>query len=245
MVDCDVGLLELPADDAVVAPWLAAYGTWEEAEADVLRGWLRPGMTMIDVGAHVGYFSVLAAHCVGPRGRVIAVEPDPLNYALLVRNLRARNLRNVATINAAAWDVASPLVLVRSADNSGDHRVRSERDPKLPTVAGLTLDDLIPASWHVDVVKVDTQGTDHRVVLGMTNTLARCRSCLVVEYWPPGIADVDPATVPEVYRGLGYRISALEAVLPPDAPATALVAAAAAAEHGFLTLLLEPADEPT
>ncbi|HUR78319.1 MAG TPA: FkbM family methyltransferase [Acidimicrobiales bacterium] len=239
-VPSDLGPLDAVEDDVFV-PWMTEYATWEVAEATLLRRWLRPSMTFLDVGAHVGYFTLLARECVGKRGTVIAIEPEPENYAVLVQNVRARHARNVATVNAAAWSVPGRLGLARSPRNSGDHRVRV--DDSLAQVDAIVLDAVLPPTMRIDVVKIDTQGTDHHVVRGLVSTLARWRPRLVVEFWPPAIADVDPATLPGEYRALGYHVAALEATLAADAAGTEFVRAAADAEHEFLTLVLEPLPE--
>lgn len=224
-----------------MVPWISEYGQWEPEESALVRSWLKPGMTMIDVGAHVGYYTILAAQCVARSGRVLAIEPDPDNYELLLHNVSSRGLRNVGVLHAAALDTTGPVTLRRSGDNSGDHRVQSISNDTEPAVSGFALDDLLPDSFPLHVVKVDTQGADHRVVEGLVRTLRRCRPRLVVEFWPPGIVDVDPADLPDYYRGLGYSIGALETgPLGPSDSGIAFVEAAAASQHGFLTLILNP-----
>ena len=102
LVDGDVGPLWVPTDGTVLPHWLRCFGTWEPAKGALLRALLGPGMTAVDVGAKVGYFSLLCAQAVGPTGRVLAVEPDPRNYALLCANLWRAGALNVAPIRAAA-----------------------------------------------------------------------------------------------------------------------------------------------
>src|SRR5579863_7726287 len=66
------------------------FGNFERQETSWVKEWLRPGMAVVDVGANVGYYTLLAAACVGPRGKVFAVEPSPYAYSLL-RGVVARN----------------------------------------------------------------------------------------------------------------------------------------------------------
>lgn len=224
-----------------MVPWIRAYGSWEPEESALVRSWLRGGMTMIDVGSHVGYYTALAAARVGRRGRVLSFEPDRDNYDLLVHNVSGRGLRNVVALNAAAWDATEALSLARSLDNTGDHRVHRVLPGGAAAVAAFAVDDIVPSRLRVDVVKIDTQGTDHRVVAGLTETIRRWRPRICLEFWPDGINDVEPASLPGYYASLGYKVRALEAPgLRGDAAGSSFVEAAAESAHGFLTLILEP-----
>ena len=244
-VATDVGALLLPAHDQLILPVLQAEGRWEPEEADVLRDLLRPGMSFVDVGAHVGYMTLLAAHAVGPAGRVWAVEPAPANAALLRANLAHNGAAHVEVIEAAASDRTGRIGLSLSPWNTGDNRAYPVPAMEQVDVAAVRLDDVIPTDVVVDVVKVDTQGTDHRAVRGMAALLARSRPVLLVEFWPPAIVEQgeDPAGVVAGYAAMGFEVRILGQ--PDDggpAPAPAdVVAAAEASAAGYLNLLLRPA----
>src|SRR5262245_2134996 len=87
----------------VADPLLAGRG-YEPEETAFIEAALAPGMTFLDLGANVGYFTCLAARKVGPAGRVWAFEPDPRNFRLLVRSVKANGLSNVTAVRAAASD---------------------------------------------------------------------------------------------------------------------------------------------
>ena len=72
--------------DKVISERLRREGVWEPYETHLVLNLLEPGGVFVDVGANLGYFSILAAACVGERGRVYAFEPDPDNFALLQAN---------------------------------------------------------------------------------------------------------------------------------------------------------------
>ena len=76
-------------------------------------------MTLLDIGANVGYFSLLGARAVGPAGTVVAIEPEPANYALLCANIWDARVGNVEPIRAAASSYSGPLPLSVSHDNCG------------------------------------------------------------------------------------------------------------------------------
>jgi len=97
----------------------------------VFRRLVQPGMTVFDVGAHIGFYAVEASSAVGPEGRVIAFEPDPTNRALLEENLQLNECANVTVLPCAVSDQPGELTLHRSEYNSGDHRIYVDtNDPK-------------------------------------------------------------------------------------------------------------------
>ena len=89
------------AGDARFAPFVARHGLWEPPETLCLLRMLEPGMHVVDVGAHVGYYSLLCARCVGAQGSVRAFEPEPDNFRLLHANLLLNDVRNVRTQRVA------------------------------------------------------------------------------------------------------------------------------------------------
>jgi len=237
----DIGHLWLPADDSVMRPWIAHYGTWEPAETGFLRARLAPGMTLLDIGANVGYFSVLGARAVGPSGTVIAIEPEPANYA----HLWEARAANVQPLRAAASSFTGPLPLSISGENCGDHRSFLERPgERVVAVAGVRVDDVLEADARVDVVKIDIQGADHRAVIGMERLLARWQPVLLVEFWPRGIDELGdrPVDVLSYYRSLGFSISLIAGpgadpgwTMDPE-----LVESIRNSDSGFATIILTP-----
>ena len=185
---------------------MQATGDWELNEALLFRAHIRRGSTVVDIGAHVGYYTVLSARAVGWRGRVIAVEPDPVNAALLRENVRRNRLRNVTVIEAAAWRETTQLHLRHNAANSGDNRILHDADGY--AVPGVALDERL-AQFQVSAVKIDAQGTDHIALEGARQTITRCRPVVFTEFWPEAIREFgdDPAAVIDRYRELGLRIT--------------------------------------
>jgi FkbM family methyltransferase len=208
-VDTDVGRVILPSFDQFILPALLASGSWEPEEGRLIRAHLNPGMTALNVGAQVGYTAMTMANAVGEHGLVVAIEPEPLNFQLLWENLRRNAVHNVLPINAAAGDRTGATTLAYSPDNSGDHRTAPHpvavAQVEVPMIA---VDDLLPYLL-VDLVVIDAQGSDHRIVSGMTNLVDRCHPPMLVEFWPAGIMELgdNPAEIIDFYRGLGYQLS--------------------------------------
>jgi FkbM family methyltransferase len=194
--------MTLNLDDTVISDWLFIRRTWEPYESELVRRVLRPGAKVVDVGAHIGYYTLLAASCVGAQGRVWAFEPAPDNYRLLARNVRQNHLeRFVRTENCAVSDRAGETPLYLSATNYGDHRIfASDHDDdalfnqgqerRRMTVPTVSLDGYLAerAAGPIDVIKLDVQGAELNVLRGMRDTLrANPNVVLFLEYWPHGL----------------------------------------------------------
>ncbi len=253
-----------PADDEVIAPIVAAEGTWEPETGWWLDQVCSPGMTVVNVGANVGYFVLWAAQNVGPAGRVVAVEPHPDNVTMLRRNVNDRRLRHVEIVAAAASSTSGTATLFVNEVNPGDHRVfdpdaAAALDPDLARasrgftgrattlqVPEVTLDEVL-ADRSVNVLLVDTQGHDHEVLAGARRLLERDRPVVLTEFTPAWIRaqGADPQQVLADYRSLGYRIGVWDAGAAPGAWSDGdIVAWAGAPGRWFASLELWPEERP-
>lgn len=207
VVETDWGPLFIDAGDDVIRPAIEQQRVWEPGETNLLLGWLRPGMTFVDVGAHVGYYTLLAARRVGPGGLVFAFEPSPRNYELLLANVWRNELTNVACFPWAVSDRSTFLELFVNERNTGDNRMFGEgRGIRVRAVA---LDALPQIRSPIDVVKVDVQGAEEAVMAGMRGLLARSPQVrLTLEYWPFGLRALgrDERGALDYYRSLGFRV---------------------------------------
>ena len=198
-------------DEGVGVP-LYVRRAYEPPETAFVTRTLRPGMTVVDVGANIGYYVLLAAGAVGPAGRVLAVEPEPHNYGLLTENLRRNRAANVRPVNAALGDAPGTAHLHRSRDNFGDHRLFGDGTRTTVPVPVTVFDDLADPLGFVDFVKMDVQGYEHHVARGMTRTLARGGiGTVLTEFWPHGIerAGGDPWAYLDLFVRAWYRPAVL------------------------------------
>jgi FkbM family methyltransferase len=197
--------------DRVITRALVDYGTWEPMESSVLHRQLHEGDTFIDVGANIGYYTVMAAKLVGPRGRVIAFEPDPENFALLKRNIEANGFTNVILEQKALFNKPGTLKLYLEETNKGGHKVFQFGQPR-PTVEveAVRLDDYLKNDQRtVDLIKIDTEGAEGAILEGMRETLGRHQNVkLVVEFFPLLLRSFgsDPAAMLGDLRSLGFEM---------------------------------------
>lgn len=155
--------------DIHVSRQLSQNGIWEPFETELLRRSLSPGARFLDVGANLGYFTVLAAAWVGESGRVYAFEPEPRNAALLNHNIVLNGVEDRVTVcEAALSDHSGSARLYLHPDNLGDHQLQVSADRESVEV------ELFPgADWfagrerELDVIKIDVQGAEHAAVNGL------------------------------------------------------------------------------
>jgi FkbM family methyltransferase len=154
---------------------------WRDNEMSALRPILRPGATVVDVGANLGFVTVLLAELVGPNGRVFSFEPSQTVFAKLEKTVAANSLRQVSTYNMACGQEPGFLALSkvnRSSGNSSLIAAGAERE----TVQVMPL-DAISLSWgrRVDFMKIDTEGFEPEVLSGAKRILAEDRPVIYIE----------------------------------------------------------------
>lgn len=188
-----------------------AYGPQETA---LLRAVLRPGGTFVDVGANWGYFTLLAAHLVGPEGRVVAMEPDPRLHALLAGNVAANGLARVDAVAAAASDADGNVELSGHDPEGGNWGVSSivanVGGAKTFSVAARRIDGVLDERGigRVDLLKMDIEGAEEMALAGMRDGLRAGRYRRVLVELHPTLAPAGaalPARVREAFEGAGYR----------------------------------------
>jgi FkbM family methyltransferase len=161
-------------------------GIYEPHVRECFDALLRPGHGYFDVGAHIGYHAVAAAHRVGPSGRVTAFEADPGMYRRLARNVD--QFPWAQTVQAAVWHTSGTLTFERSS-NKGESgwgtltNVRDLRTGEHVDVRAISIDDWFPsagiAQWNA--MKLDAEGSEPAVLRGAENSIDRFRPFLVLE----------------------------------------------------------------
>ncbi|HXM55035.1 MAG TPA: FkbM family methyltransferase [Candidatus Dormibacteraeota bacterium] len=168
--------------DRSLTPHLLLDGYWESWITQAMARVLRPGMRCLDLGANVGYFTLLMADAVGPEGRVAAVEANPRLVDLLGRSVDVNGFRDrVRLFHAAAADRSGDrLHLHVPAGHLGDGAVATYAGPESVEVDTAAVDDLL-ADWdRLDVVKVDIEGAEEAAWRGMSGLLGRSPGVTVV-----------------------------------------------------------------
>ena len=187
-----------------------ARGAWEPYNLSVLTRVLREGDNVLDVGAHVGHFAIYGAHLVGSTGRVIALEPDPKDYAALVRNIRRNDLTaQVTPILAALADTCRTAAL---PNDCGTGVTARSPYPQTHGEGGVaceikvpTLDEVMCSQRlaTVRLIKVDAEGAELAILRGGSRALSACDTSVLIEVHP---WIVPPTDMCEFLRAIGYTL---------------------------------------
>ena len=192
-------------------------GSFEPQAEKLMAAVVRPGMTVLDIGANIGYHTFRLAKLVGPLGFVVAVEPTSYAFDKLQRNLSLNNFNNIhlAKVGLADRDLGEIDVTFRSSFRlAGKDEVRTER------IRILTLDAVVGNQLltQVDFVKIDVDGYEGKVFAGATETLTRFRPTVFFEFWPDSVRanGDDPSALIRLLFALGYQLSTEDGVRTPD-----------------------------
>lgn len=181
--------LELDLREEVCAT-IYSYGVFDAPLLAFLSRTLKPGDTFLDVGAHIGFFTVAASMLVGEQGRVVSFEPMPETFNRLTVNARNTGRSNITLVNAAAWHEEAILEFrdfgpAASAFNSAfESRKSPDQNDKLETiieVKALRLDDYVARNAvSITVMKIDVESAESRVIEGLGDVLIGDRAPVLV-----------------------------------------------------------------
>ena len=159
-----------------------ALEKYEPYETELILRQARVGDVVVDVGANIGYYTVLLADKVGKNGKVYAFEPDVTNFEILVKNIKENKLENVVAVNAAVGSKLGKLKLHKSKENFGDHKLYG-KDKDIEEVKIIKLDDYLKDK-KINLMKIDTQGWEPEVIEGAMKIIKRDQPIMFLEYSP-------------------------------------------------------------
>lgn len=181
----------------LIQRYLYLFGVWEPHMTSWLRRRLRPGDGFVDVGANIGYFSVLASRLVGPEGRVVAVEASPVVHRLLLCQVELNDCANLRAVHAAVSDAEKLLTFVlASSENTGANSIVPYDGPAESTfeIAARPLPDLLEPEEirTARVLKIDVEGAEGSVVRGLEPVLGELREDaeITIEVTPDRMAQL-------------------------------------------------------
>ena len=190
----DGKFLFVRAEDGGVAHQLIMYREYEPYESSLVRKHVKPGMTVYNIGANLGYYTILVSECVGSKGKVYAFEPAPANFKLLEKNVTENKLTNVEIFQIAFGTEKGSAALSLSSTNSGDHRLQEISSRNQVVVDVESIDSFISVSHaQPDVIIMDVQGAEYDVLQGALHvTNAKEPLIIFTEFWPGGLNERSP-----------------------------------------------------
>ena len=165
------------SDDKFIGQRIA-LDKYEKYETELFLSQLNKGSVVVDVGANIGYYTLLAARRVK---RVYAVEPDKKCFEILKKNVGENNLKNVVLLDVADSDKNEKKYLKKDKNNQGNNQIN---DKNGEIVLAKTLDKILENEQKISLIKVDTQGWEPQVIAGAKNIIKRWRPTVFLEYTP-------------------------------------------------------------
>ena len=173
---------------------------------------LKRGEVFVDIGANLGFFTMLGSRIVGDAGEVIAFEPNPLNLQLIYASILRNAADNVRIHPFAASDTSGILRFLTVGSNGGLINNDDERDTSM-LVQAVILDEFLKDERRIDFIKLDIEGHEASALKGMAGLIDRHRPKIVTEFNPWAMR-VNQSGAPEEYLGLlfnlKYRITAIK-----------------------------------
>ena len=158
----------------VIGQAIIRNGQWEGLLSRTIAATLHPGDIAIDVGANIGYDTMLMSKAVGAKGNVVAFEPDFENLGRLLENLRQLPYANVLVLSVGVGDETCIARIAAGVEgNAGTANLRpGQQGPTKPLIVGRIDQILSPDDFkRVSLVKIDIEGLEHKAILGMGNLL--------------------------------------------------------------------------
>ena len=186
------------------------HGEVEPAIQEILSKRLKPGMVFYDLGANIGFFSLLAARLVGASGQVFSFEPDPEIIARLRRNIARNGFTNATVIEAGVWSASGDLIFVVADQSSPDRGVGKfvageSAEAGTPTRC-VALDGFFHSAPAPDVIKCDVEGAEIEVFRGAAKLLEARHPIIICEMH----SDANDKFLREYFGRFGYRLESVD-----------------------------------
>ncbi|MGI0044388.1 MAG: FkbM family methyltransferase [Nitrososphaeraceae archaeon] len=189
-------------------------------ETNIVKSLVKCGDTVVDLGANIGYYTLLLARQVGRDGKVVAFEPSPTNCEILEKNVKMNGYRNVE-INQLAVADKSGKAKLQLTPNPADSRIRSENyeldkgrnemSEGSVDIETISLDDYFceREEEDIDFIKMDIQGAEFSALLGMQRTLSKSKNIqILTEFFPKLLKEsgTEPSDYLNILQQNGFHI---------------------------------------
>jgi FkbM family methyltransferase len=166
---------------------LWGIGSWETTETALLKKMVKEGMVFADIGANIGYYSLLVSQLVGKEGKIYAFEPAPENYSTLLKNIEMNGYQNIITVNKAVSNTNGIVRFFIDESNPLYHKLKNSKDIKgTIEVNATTLDDYFKDKERkIDIIKMDVEGAELAVLKGMRRVMTENKNLIILAEFSP------------------------------------------------------------
>jgi len=194
---------------------LSVFGIYEKFETDIISNIIKKNQTVLDIGANIGYYTIILSKLVGDGGMVFAFEPDSENFRILKKNIELNGCKNVIAEQKAIGEKSTRAKLFLNPENKGDHRMFDSGDGRVSADVNLmSIDDYFNYNIpQINFIKIDVQGFELFVLRGMNGILSQNnKKSMIMEFWPEGIAlaGENPLLILEILKKNRFSIFELD-----------------------------------
>jgi len=168
--------------DSIDSLGLSIWGVYEPFETELIKKEIKKGDVVLDLGANIGYYTLIFAKIVGKNGKIFAFEPDQTNFSLLKKNVEINRYKNILLIRKAVIDRMGTAKLYLSDYNKGSHSIFNlESRKKFIQVETIRLDDYFKNyNGKIDFIKMDIEGAEGLAIIGMQELLKRNKNLKIL-----------------------------------------------------------------
>lgn len=156
-------------DDKSVCREIWMNGVYEPFETEQIENLVKEGMTVVDGGGNIGYYTLIMSKLVGKNGKVYTFEPDPMNFEYLKKNVETNSLENVILVKKGLSDKNSREKMSRFKGNAGGSTIVNYQNSNYFEIECVSLDDF--TNEKIDFIKMDIEGAEPLAIAGMTKLI--------------------------------------------------------------------------
>lgn len=192
-----------------IAKLLGVKGTYEEETTKLFSEILKEGMTVLDLGANIGYYSLLAGKQIGEKGKVFAFEPWHESFSLLQKNIEVNGFKNIIPVAKAVSNQCGRQKLFLSNDPL-EHHLGRESGSKFIEIDVTSVDEFMEGrNIPVDLVKMDVEGAEMNVLEGMAETISKSPHIKIITEFVPEHLELNncsPSAFLEKLFSYGFKL---------------------------------------
>ena len=185
-------------------------GNFEPVETEIVKKEIKENDIVLDVGANIGYYSLIFAQLIGKSGKVYSFEPDPTNFEILKKNILVNKHENVILENKAVSNKEGNLKLYLSTENNGMHRIYPSKWCKESIdINSIKIDNYFNKNQKIDFIKLDIEGAEYDALLGMESIIQNNENIVIfIEFVPTSLEEhgTNPEKVIDFFINHKFKI---------------------------------------
>lgn len=214
IVDLDGFKMDIPKNDWAVGKTILEQRSYEPHVTNYLKRFVSPGMTFVDIGANIGYFSMMAASIVGSFGKVFAFEPNQHNCQFIFNSASINGFNNIVIYPFAVAEKMKNFIYDNLGTNGIISEIKSDNTATDRTIVmSIVLDELLDKVDRIDTVKIDIEGAEYKALAGAKNIIQKHRPVILSEFSPSALNIVSQVSGETYLQSLinhNYHISVIE-----------------------------------